>query len=95
MVTSLTRIALSWQETADVPASVPGGVVVDTSGVEAGVSVGTDKPGFVGGRVEVAKRAAVGADFTWETLMQEARLRVTRVNIQTFFISKFYFEQIK
>jgi hypothetical protein len=81
-----------------VPAGVPGVVVVDASEVceAAGVSVGRDKPGFVGGRVEVTKRALVGAGVSWETLMQEARLRVaTRSNVQIFFISKFYFEQIK
>jgi hypothetical protein len=85
------------QEASDVFPAVPAGVVVvDASGVEAGVSVGTDNPDFVGGRVEVIKKAAVGAGVAWETLMQDARLRVTtRVNIQTFFISKFYFEQIK
>jgi hypothetical protein len=58
------------QEASDVvPAGVPGVVVVDASGVEAGVSIGTDKPGFVGGSVEVTKRAAVGAGVFSETLM--------------------------
>ena len=36
--------------------------VVDGSGVEVGgISVGRDKPGLVGGRVEVTKRGAAGA----------------------------------
>jgi hypothetical protein len=35
---------------------------MDASGVEVnGTSVGRDKPGFVGGRVEVTKKDLVGA----------------------------------
>jgi hypothetical protein len=76
-----------------VPSGVPGVVLVDSSDVEVGVSVGADKPGFVGGSVAVLKRTAVGAGVTSETLMQEARLRVTtRVSVQIFFIQKFYLE---
>jgi hypothetical protein len=57
------------------------------SGVVVGGSVGSDNSGFVGGKVEVTKRAGVGAGVACETLMQEARLRaVTRVNVQIFFI---------
>jgi hypothetical protein len=72
---------------------VPGVVVVDASGVEVGgISVGRDKPGFVGGRVDVMKTDLVGAGVSSETLTQEPRLRlVSRINIhrigsQIFFI---------
>jgi hypothetical protein len=71
-----------------VPFGVPGVVIVDESGVEAeAVSVGRDKPGLVGGRVEVMKTDLVGAGISSETLMQEPRLRlVSRINIQIFFM---------
>lgn len=81
-------------ETA-VPVSlgVPGVVVVDESGVDGeGVSVGRDKPGLVGGRVDVMKTDLVGAGVSSETLMHEPRLRLMREsNIQIFFIQGFYF----
>lgn len=65
-----------------------GVVVVKGSGVEVGgISVGRDKPGLVGGRVEVTKRGAVGAGVSSETLIHELRLRpVISKNIQIFFI---------
>ena len=96
-VTSSRRIALSWHgpesDTDAVPSGVPGVVVVDASGVEVGgISVGRDKPGFVGGRVDVMKTDLVGAGVSSETLTQEPRLRlVSRINIhrigsQIFFI---------
>jgi hypothetical protein len=67
---------------------VLGVVVVAASGVEVrGTSVGRDKPGFVGGRVEVKKTDRVGAGVSSETLTQEPRLRpMSRSNIQIFFI---------
>jgi hypothetical protein len=71
-----------------VPLGVPGVVVVDGSGVDGeGVSVGRDKPGLVGGRVDVMKTDLVGAGVSSETLMQEPRLRLRRASsIQVFFI---------
>jgi hypothetical protein len=71
-----------------VPLGVPGVVVVDESGVDGrGVSVGRDKPGLVGGRIEVTKTDLVGAGVSSETLIQEPRLKlVSRITIQIFFI---------
>jgi len=75
-----------------VPAVPSGRVVVDASGVEVGVSVGRETACFVSCKVAVTKRAAVGAGVTSETLIQDASPRVTtRVKIQIFFISGFYF----
>jgi hypothetical protein len=72
---------------------VPGVTVVDASGVPVGgISVGRDKPGFVGGRVDVMKTDLVGAGVSSETLMQESKLRLVRrinihrIGIQIFFI---------
>src|SRR5512146_297802 len=77
-VTSSSRMALSLQEAApeSIPLGVPGVVVSDASGVceVPGVSVGRAKPDFVGGRVEVIKRAGVGSTSCFETLIQEVRL---------------------
>ena len=75
----------------------PGVVVVDVSGVDVGeIAVGRDKPGLVGGRVEVTKRGASGAGVSSETLMQELRLRVViRRSIQILFIWKLYTSIIK
>src|SRR5215207_1557022 len=97
-VTSSIITALSWQEPAVAPSAtavpppdgVPGVVVVDSSGVEgSGVSVGRDKPGRVGGRVEVTKSGAAGAGVSSETLIQEPRMRlVSRINIQIFFMPR-------
>jgi len=71
-----------------VSSGVPGVVVVDVSGVEVdGTSVGRDKPGLVGGRVEVTKRGAALVAVSCETLMQAPRLRlVSRSTIQIFFM---------
>ena len=76
-----------------MPLGVPGVPVVDESGVDGeGVSVGRDKPGRVGGRVEVMKMDLVGAGVSSETLMHEPRLRpMIESNIQIFFIQGFYF----
>jgi hypothetical protein len=104
-VTSAIIRALSWQAPLEdapavvavpVPLGVPGVVVVDESGVDGeGVSVGRDKPGLVGGRVDVMKTDLVGAGVSSETLMQEPRLRLRRASsIQVFFIQGFYFENI-
>ena len=75
-----------------VPLGVPGVVVVDESAVDGeGVSVGRDKPGRVGGRVEVTKIGRVGAGVSSETLMHEPRLRLMmESNIQIFFMRGFY-----
>ena len=80
-----------------VPLGVPAVVVVDESGVEGGgVSVGRDKPGLVGGRVEVTKTDLVAAGVSSEIVMHEPRLRlVSRSNIQIFFIRGFYLGNIK
>ena len=74
--------------TISVPLGVPGVVVVDESGAGGeGVSVGRDKPGRVGGRVDVTKTDLVEAGVSSETLTQEPRLMLTsRSNIQNFFI---------
>lgn len=80
-----------------MPLGVLGVVVVGGEGV----SVGRDKPGFVGGSVEVTKTDLVGAGVSSETLMQEVRLIVVsrsnihRVGIQIFFIARFYLGIIK
>ena len=68
---------------------VPGVVVIDSSGVAVdGISVGRGKPSFVGGRVEVMKRAAVGRGVSSEIVMQELRFKaVRRINIQIFFMT--------
>jgi hypothetical protein len=75
----------------------PGVVVPDASGVEAGsVSVGRDKPGLVGGRVEVMKIGAVETGVSSDTVMQEPRLKLRRANnIQIFFIERFYCAKIR
>jgi hypothetical protein len=74
---------------------VPG--VVEESGVAAGgVSVGRDKPGLVGGSVEVMKIDLVGAGVSSETLMHEPRLRLMmESNIQIFCMGGFYLGKIK
>jgi hypothetical protein len=65
------------------------------------VSVGRDKPGLVGGRVDVMKTDLVGAGVSSETLTQEPRLRlvsrtnIQRISIQIFFIRGFYLVNIK
>ena len=104
-VTSAIIRALSWQVPAEdapavvavsAPPGVPGVVLVDESGVDGeGVSVSRDKPGLVGGRVDVMKIDLVGAGVSSETLMHEPRLRLMREsNIQIFFIQGFYMEKI-
>ena len=79
-----------------VPPGVPGVVVVDESGVDGeGVSVGRDKPGLVGGRVDVMKTDLVGAGVSSETLMHEASVRVmSSITIQIFFMRGFYIANI-
>ena len=66
--------------------------VVDESGIPVGgVSVGRDKPGFVGGRVDVIKTDLVGAGVSSETLTQEPKLRlVSRINIHRIGIQIFF-----
>jgi hypothetical protein len=73
---------------ASVPLGVPGVPVVAASGVDAeAVSVDRDKPGLVGGRVEVTKIGTVGNGVSSETVMQEPRLRLRMASsIQIFFI---------
>jgi hypothetical protein len=100
-VTSAIIRALSWQASPEdasavvavsVPPGVPGVVVVDVSGVDGeGVSVGRDKPGFVGGRVDVMKTDLVGAGVSSETLMHEASVKaISSITIQIFFMWGFY-----
>lgn len=95
-VTSSRSTAPSVQDDVAVEAiPVPPGVaVVDASGVEvAGTSVGRDRAGRVGGRVEVTKTGATGAGVSSETVMHEARLRpAIKRNIQILFIRKLYIE---
>jgi hypothetical protein len=76
---------------------VPGVVVMDESGVDGeGVSLGRDKPGRVGGRVDVMKIDLVGAGVPSETLIQEPRPRPRmESNIQIFFIRGFYLGNIR
>jgi len=104
-VTSAIIKALSWQAppeeapavvAASVPPGVPGVVVVDESGVDGeGVSVGRNKPGLVGGRVEVMKTDLVGSGVSSETLRQEPSVNVMSSRmIQIFFIRGFYFANI-
>lgn len=105
-VTSAIIKALSWQAPpedaptvvrASVPLGVPGVVVVDESEVDGeGVSVGRDKPGLVGGRVEVMKTDLGGGGVSSETLMHEASVKVMRsITIQIFFMRGFYIAMIK
>jgi hypothetical protein len=81
---------------AEADAIPPGVVVVDASGVAVGgTSVGKDKPGLVGGRVEVTKAGGADVPVSCETLMHDPRLRlVSRMSIQIFFIQRFYLEII-
>jgi hypothetical protein len=68
---------------------VPGVVPVEGSGVSVGalVSVGKDRPGFVGASVAVTKAGAAGTGVSPEILTQEARLRLaSSIKIQIFFI---------
>jgi hypothetical protein len=76
------------EEAASVPLGVPGVVVVDPSGVKVSeMSVGKDKLCFVGGSVEVTKRAAVGRGVSSEIVMQALRLKAARrSNSQIFFM---------
>ena len=106
-VTSWIITALSWHEPATeavpVPLGVPGvcAAEVDASGVEAvevgGISVGRDRPGLVGGRVEVTNAAGTDVVVCGETVTHEPRLRLTsRMTVQVFFITGgLYFESIK
>jgi hypothetical protein len=98
-VTSAIIRALSWQmppadspavTAVPVPAGVPGVAVVEASGVDdMGVSVGSARPGRVGGRVEVTKTGRVGAGVSPEILTHEPRLRLRMASkIQMFFIGE-------
>jgi hypothetical protein len=73
---------------AGIPAA-PGVVVVEASGVPVDeTSVARDKPGLVGGRVDVTKAGGAEIVSSCETLRHEARLSVVRrINIQIFFIA--------
>jgi hypothetical protein len=51
-----------------------------------GTSVGRDNPGFVGGRVEVTKRGGAFVAVSCETFIQDVNIRISRINIQIFFI---------
>jgi hypothetical protein len=69
---------------------------MDGSGVDGeGGSVGRDKPGLVGGRVDVMKTDLVGAGVSSETLMHETSVKVmSSITVQIFFIRGFYFANI-
>jgi hypothetical protein len=64
-------------------------IVVDESGLPVdGTPVGRDKPGLVGGRVEVTNAGGAEVAVSWETLMHDPRLKlVSRIAIQIFFIA--------
>ena len=72
---------------------------MDASGVPGvdRISVDRERPGRVGGRVEVTNAAGVGAVVCGETVTQEPRLRLAaRMSIQIFFITGgLYFESVK
>jgi len=89
IITALSVQAPEAEFVPAVPSDVPGVVFVDVSSVAVGgISVGTDKPGRVGGRVEVMKSLGVGVTMSGEIVKQELRLNVaTRTTIQIFFIA--------
>jgi hypothetical protein len=95
-VTSSRRTALSLHDVVAVDGVPSGVVVVDGSSVDVGgMSVGRDKPGRVGGRVEVTKIGTAGAGVSSETLTHEPRLRLAiRRSIQSLFIQRLYNEII-
>jgi hypothetical protein len=105
MVTSAIIRALSVQAPADadvetavsLPPGVPGVSVVDASGVDGeGVSVGRDKPGLVGGRVDVMKTDRVGVGVSSEISMHEASARaMSSITVQILFMERFYRENMK
>jgi hypothetical protein len=96
-VTSSRRTALSLHDVVAVDGVPSGVVVVDGSDVEVGgMSVGRDKPGRVGGRVEVTKIGTAGAGVSSETLTHEPRLRLAiRSNIQILFMWGLYIEMLR
>ena len=94
-VTSSSSTALSLHAPVMLPvladsvaSEVPGVIVVDGSGVVvAGVAVGRDKPGRVGGRVEVTKRGGVSVKGPGASLMQDVRTKMaSRMDILIFFM---------
>jgi hypothetical protein len=91
-VTSAIIAALSLHAPVEdvdaVPPGVPGVVVVDASSVDAdGVSVSSDRPAFVGGRVEVTNRIGVSVAGSGAIFMHDDRLKaISRMNIRVFFI---------
>src|SRR5215207_7339850 len=100
-MTALSGIVTSSRSTAaSLQAALLDGVpvvaveVVEASGVKVGgTAVGTDKPGLVGGRVDVTKRGAAGAGVSPETLTHAPRLRhVSRRSMQVFFMARLYNE---
>ena len=94
-VTSWRSAAPSSQAALLAEPFPPGAAVMDGSGVEvAGICVGTDKPCFVGARVEVTKRggAGVAVNLSADTLMHEVDVKTSRMKIQIFFIRGFYWE---
>jgi hypothetical protein len=99
MVTSSTNTALSLHAPVvdAVPFGVPGVVVVDASRVEVGgISVGRDKPDLVGTRVDVTNRGGASVTGSCATLIQDDNIKDrSRIDIQIFFIERFYFEKIR
>jgi hypothetical protein len=93
--------ALSWHEPEAAPeAGVPGvpEEVRAGSGVPVGAAVwvGRASTDLVGGRVEVTNAGGASVAASWATFTQEARLRLmSRIQVQTFFIRRFYPGNIK
>ena len=93
-VTSSSNTAPSLQDALSTAETVPPGVdVVDASSVPVGgICVGTDKPAFVGGRVEVTKRGGVSVTVSCETLTHELRARLAmRINVAKVVRKRFAF----
>jgi hypothetical protein len=104
MVTSSIITALSWQappaagvEPGVVAVVVPGVVVIDGSGVDvSAVAVGRDRPGRVGGSVEVTKGTGVRVAAWGTTFTHEARTRLaSRIDMRISFMQRFYFGILK
>jgi hypothetical protein len=106
MVTSSIITALSWQvppaagvEPGVVAVVVPGVVVVvvDGSGVDvSAVAVGRDRPGRVGGSVEVTKGTGVRVAAWGTTFTHEAMTRLaSRIDMRISFMQRFYFGILK
>ena len=74
-----------------------GGIAWDgRSLLVSAVAVGRDRPGRVGGRVEVTKRTGVRVATWGTTFTHEARTRLaSRIDIRSDFMQRFYFGMLK